>query len=130
MSETVDGLADQKKAGQTGRWHGDSRHAPPLPLHDGAPLQAFGQLAEGFGLDLANTLARQAQRLADFLQRPRLVVVQAEPHPQDGRFAGVHRFQHAACTWTRLSLVDHLVLGALEPRSSITISPSDQPASA
>ena len=61
-----------------------------------AHRQAGGQLAEGFGLDLPHAFAGQAQRLADFLERARLVVVQAEPHPQHGRLARVHRLQHAA----------------------------------
>ena len=78
-------------------------------------VQAFGQLAEGFGLDLADALAGQAERLADLLERLRLVVVQAEPHPQHGRLALVHRFEHAACTCFRSSLSTISSSGLFEP---------------
>src|SRR3954454_9513817 len=53
-------------------------------------LEAVGQLGEGFGFDLADALAGQAERFADLLERVRLMVVEAEPHSQDGRLALVH----------------------------------------
>ena len=45
------------------------------------------ELADGLILDLADTLARDAEDLADLLERMRPAVVHAEAHPQDVRLA-------------------------------------------
>src|SRR6185503_7647367 len=44
-------------------------------------LVVAAQLLLGLALDLADALARQAERLADLLQRARLLAVEAEAHP-------------------------------------------------
>ena len=54
------------------------------------------ELGQRLALDLADALAGQAEALADLLERLRLLVVEAEPHPQHGRLALVHLVeQHA-----------------------------------
>jgi len=40
--------------------------------------------AEGLGFDLADAFAREAELLADFFERARLVAIEAEAHPQHG----------------------------------------------
>lgn len=56
---------------------------------------ALGQHLQGFGFDLADAFPGQPQKFTDFFQGLRLGVVEAEAHPQDRRFAGVHLVQHA-----------------------------------
>src|SRR5262245_24149136 len=51
---------------------------------------ALVELVQRLALDLADALAGQAEALADLLERLRLLVVQAEAHPQHGRLALVH----------------------------------------
>src|SRR5262245_33398479 len=55
--------------------------------------QILAQLRQRLALDLTHPLARQAEALADLLERLRLLVVQAEPHPQHRRLALVHLLQ-------------------------------------
>jgi hypothetical protein len=43
---------------------------------------------------LADSLAGEAQLLADFFERARLMAVEAESHPQDGGFTLVHCGEH------------------------------------
>ena len=56
-------------------------------------LDPLAQLAERLALDLADALARQAEAVADLLQRHRILAVQAEAQPQHGRLALVHLVQ-------------------------------------
>ena len=44
---------------------------------------------EGFGFDLPDPFASQTEFQADFFQGVRGGIVQAEPHPKDGRLAGI-----------------------------------------
>src|SRR5579883_1594369 len=69
-----------------------SRVGPPTRRRDEAllALQVLAELAQGLALDLADALARQAEALADLLERLGLLVVQAEAHAQDRRLALVH----------------------------------------
>src|SRR5262249_30655842 len=53
-------------------------------------LHRFAELRQRLALDLADALARQAEALADLLERLGLLVVQAEAHAQHRRLALVH----------------------------------------
>ena len=55
--------------------------------------ESFVEFGEGFVLDLADAFAGEAEALADFLERLRVLVVEAEAHPQDSGFARVHALQ-------------------------------------
>jgi len=49
----------------------------------GVPLARFLQLLQGPGLDLADALAGDVEDLADFLEGVLVVLLDAEPHPQN-----------------------------------------------
>ena len=53
------------------------------------------QLAQGFGLDLADAFAGDAELLADLFERVVGVHADAEAHAQDAFFARCQRGQHA-----------------------------------
>ena len=57
------------------------------------PLRV-AQLGERLRLDLADALTRDAERLADFLERLRLAAIEAEPHPHDLLLALAQLAQH------------------------------------
>ena len=63
------------------------RHPVPRIFH------ALGHLVEGFGFDLANAFAGQAELLADFFERPRLVGCR-------GRTASAARWLRADPSWS------------------------------
>ena len=54
----------------------------------------MAQLAEGVRLDLADPLARQAELVADLLERPRPAVVEAEAQPDDPLLAALEAVEH------------------------------------
>src|SRR5260221_2590573 len=68
--------------------------AAHAPLLLPAGVEAFGELAEGFGFDLADSLAGEAEGFADLFESAWLLVVEAETHSQHGRLAGVHGLEH------------------------------------
>src|SRR5581483_9919676 len=55
--------------------------------------EVLAELLQGLALDLPHPLPGQPEALADLLQRLRLLVVEAEPHPQHRRLALVHLVQ-------------------------------------
>ncbi len=76
-------------------------------------FEAVGELGEGFGFDLANALAGEAEGFADFFERVRLVVAEAEAHAEDGGFALVHNVHHFHHAFQHIVL-DELIFGRFQ----------------
>src|SRR5204863_165742 len=69
-----------------------ARHTHGSPA-DSLAGEVLAELLQRLALDLADPLAGQPEALADLLERPRLLVVEPEPHPQDRRLPLVHLLQ-------------------------------------
>src|SRR5215469_202987 len=61
---------------------------------DEAGTRRVAQFAQRLGLNLANALARDGERLADFFEGVRIAVLKAETHADDAFFAGTELPQH------------------------------------
>jgi len=68
----------------------------------------MAQFAERLGFDLADALAGDRERLADFFEGVLAAVVQAEAHLDDFFFAGRQRLQHRGGLFLQIQIDDRI----------------------
>src|SRR6516165_8048468 len=61
---------------------------------DEAGMRRVAQFAQRLRFDLANTFARDGEYLADFLESPRITIVETETHAEHTFLAGAQFPQH------------------------------------